>query len=507
MTTMTWKLMGISHYYPKEETGARLTALDRVTFSQPYGKIVGIIGGKGAGKTTLAKLLLNELTPSEGLVLGQTEHPGQFELPPRKANERTGEAYVKQQLVQWGIAKKKLPELLATIQLFSELGDRFQQKLSHYSQEEKAQLAISLLLHVAPSVIYLNEPLLTVKEDFHIKVFLRLELLKNLGSSIWIETDTIKRIDRYCDQVVWLEFGQLQKHGDITEVLMSYYDYYFQIQRLSMPQQHQFWQEGYETQVEDMDESDELVQGEESVISEIEPATLLVKEEIPEVSGSADRPEESETVSRRHRQARPLTSSSPYWLLGVGGAILGSLLILTVIWGALNAKARTPLPLTGAASSVQPKESQTVSFSSAAPMMISQPAHEASVSAIPLPDVAKSDLTHVVTSGETLEQIASVYGVSVSDLQAVNQSTDPTIYAGETLALPQGAQKLVSSSESVSDVALPSTSEVPENQHIVTQGDTLYSIARRYGVDVMAIQQANALQTEQLTIGQTLRLP
>jgi len=53
---------------------------------------------------------------------------------------------------------------------------------------------------------------------------------------------------------------------------------------------------------------------------------------------------------------------------------------------------------------------------------------------------------------------------------------------------------------------LTSTMNTPQ-LHIVQQGDTLFSLARRYGVAVEAIQQANRLTGDNIYVGQQLLIP
>lgn len=45
-----------------------LTALDKVTFSLPKGRIMGLLGPNGSGKTTLIKLIAGLLTPTDGSI-------------------------------------------------------------------------------------------------------------------------------------------------------------------------------------------------------------------------------------------------------------------------------------------------------------------------------------------------------------------------------------------------------------------------------------------------------
>ena len=58
----------LTHWY-NPGTSIQVSALEDVSFTVPTGKVVGILGGTGSGKTTLIKHLNGLLTPTRGRVL------------------------------------------------------------------------------------------------------------------------------------------------------------------------------------------------------------------------------------------------------------------------------------------------------------------------------------------------------------------------------------------------------------------------------------------------------
>jgi len=108
------------------------------------------------------------------------------------------------------------------------------------------------------------------------------------------------------------------------------------------------------------------------------------------------------------------------------------------------------------------------------------------------PSVPAEGIEHVVAWGETINIIAAQYGVSVEDIVAANNLSDPDlIRAGDVLIIP--------------GVAVPT----PEaGVHIVRQGETLQSIASMYGTTVEAIALANGIiNTNYIYVGQSLTIP
>lgn len=99
---------------------------------------------------------------------------------------------------------------------------------------------------------------------------------------------------------------------------------------------------------------------------------------------------------------------------------------------------------------------------------------------------------HTVTQGETWLGIARRYGITAAALATANPQVDPErIRTGQVLQIP-GA------------VPAPAAAR---RTHVVGQGDTLWSIARRYGVAAEQIRTVNRLPDERVRIGQTLIIP
>ncbi len=160
---------------------------------------------------------------------------------------------------------------------------------------------------------------------------------------------------------------------------------------------------------------------------------------------------------------------------------------------------------------VIPDESSAIDWS-----QIALPAHEepapAAPSIVPAPDTtgeltavppqSANQNSYVVQPGDTLFNIARRFGVSVTDLTAVNHITNPSrIYVGQILSL----------STNDTAVPLPVISDAPPAEtgtYTVQRGDTLSAIARKFGVEVMSLAAVNNIINPSLIrVGQTLSIP
>jgi LysM repeat protein len=132
---------------------------------------------------------------------------------------------------------------------------------------------------------------------------------------------------------------------------------------------------------------------------------------------------------------------------------------------------------------------------------------------------------HTVETGETFYGIARQYGVTPSALGAVNPGIDSDrLRAGQVLQLPAYATRAPAQGQTAATPApvpdRPTPAPAPrtgqqaaqrpaaqQRTHRVASGETLWSIARRYGVTTDQIRAANRLTSDTVRIGQTLVIP
>ncbi|WP_062073524.1 LysM peptidoglycan-binding domain-containing protein [Demequina sediminicola] len=107
---------------------------------------------------------------------------------------------------------------------------------------------------------------------------------------------------------------------------------------------------------------------------------------------------------------------------------------------------------------------------------------------------AFADEQHRVSPGETVSQLAARYGASVSSIIESNGlNSHGLIVIGQTLTIPSSAQGAASAQAQT---------------HTVSDGDTVWGLARAYGTTVSAIAAANDLgPTAVIRLGQTITIP
>ena len=99
--------------------------------------------------------------------------------------------------------------------------------------------------------------------------------------------------------------------------------------------------------------------------------------------------------------------------------------------------------------------------------------------------------TYTVQKGDSLWSIANKFGVTVDSLKQANNLTSNLLSVGQVLIIPSNN--------------LPPSNDY--TIYTVKAGDSLWSIANRFGVSVDSIKSLNSLTSNLLSIGQELKIP
>ncbi len=125
-----------------------------------------------------------------------------------------------------------------------------------------------------------------------------------------------------------------------------------------------------------------------------------------------------------------------------------------------------------------------------------------------------ADCIYVVRAGDNVFRIAVNNNVTVAEMQDANPQltgANPIIQPGQELQIPNcvpGEAPATEAPAVVGDDSVPTPPPSDQRVYIVESGDTLGSIAARFGVTISQLAQANDLvNINSLSIGQELLIP
>ncbi|MGN7990656.1 LysM peptidoglycan-binding domain-containing protein [Pedobacter sp. 22226] len=135
-------------------------------------------------------------------------------------------------------------------------------------------------------------------------------------------------------------------------------------------------------------------------------------------------------------------------------------------------------------------------------------------SEVPAANTQPSDQTmieHTVAPKEFLGKIAEKYGTTVEEVKKANNLSGNNLRIGQKLKIP--ATKNIDENKVVSTAAVEEkpTQENKSNDtagtHTVLRNETIFTIAKQYGVTAYQIRTMNNLPDNAITIGQVLKVP
>ncbi|MEI8032155.1 MAG: LysM peptidoglycan-binding domain-containing protein [Chlorobiaceae bacterium] len=116
-----------------------------------------------------------------------------------------------------------------------------------------------------------------------------------------------------------------------------------------------------------------------------------------------------------------------------------------------------------------------------------------------------AEKTHIVQQGETLGSIARLYRAYISQLIAWNNLKDPEVTPGQKLIVFAGNES--GGNGDAEGESRSSRIKVIQLKHKVGKGETLFSIAKRYGTSVQRIKELNHIEGRKgISTGQRIKI-
>ncbi|MDL2338650.1 MAG: ABC transporter ATP-binding protein [Pseudomonadota bacterium] len=216
---------------PKDRLHALLTgrsthrshwALRDVSFKLHRGQCMGVIGDNGAGKSSLLKLIVGTLQPTEGRLTRAGRVTAILELGAGFHPEFSGREnlYFGGSLI--GISHSEMSRLEAEILEFSELGEAIDRPVKTYSSGMAVRLAFALVTAVEPDLLIIDEALAVGDQNFQKKCVQRIDAFRRNGCTILFCSHSLYHIRHLCNVALWLDRGQVKAFGETEAVLPSY---------------------------------------------------------------------------------------------------------------------------------------------------------------------------------------------------------------------------------------------------------------------------------------------
>jgi phospholipid/cholesterol/gamma-HCH transport system ATP-binding protein len=209
---------------------------DNVNFNVARGEIIAIIGGSGAGKTTILRSLLLLQTPTEGSIKLFNQEVWQLDNEQLQVlRRRTGMLFQKSALFS---GMSILENVMFPLQHLTQLNDDFIREIaflklllvgieakdvnklpSELSGGMQKRVAAARAIALEPDLLFLDEPVSGL-DPKSAQAFdeLLLFLRDQLGLTIVMVSHDVQSLERVTDRVIFLGEGRVINAGHLQEV-------------------------------------------------------------------------------------------------------------------------------------------------------------------------------------------------------------------------------------------------------------------------------------------------
>jgi lipopolysaccharide transport system ATP-binding protein len=197
-------------------------AVDNVTLTINRGERLGIVGRNGAGKSTLLHMIAGLSTPSSGDIKTVGKITSILTLGVGLREDLSGRENIYVDAEIQGKSRETLNEAINEIIDFADLGEFINYPIRTYSTGMKARLAFSMISHIDPEILIIDEALSVGDAAFAAKATQRIREICARGKIVIIVSHSMQAVKDICNRCLWMDNGKILMDGTPEAVTSAY---------------------------------------------------------------------------------------------------------------------------------------------------------------------------------------------------------------------------------------------------------------------------------------------
>jgi len=201
-------------------------AVQNVSFDLEEGKILGIIGKNGSGKSTMLKALAGIFSPDEGFIDLHNKSVSLLSIGVGFNKSLTGRENILLSGMLLGFSEEEIRDKMDEIIDFAELGKFIDMPVKTYSSGMFSKLAFSITAILETDIMLIDEVLSVGDQRFKKKSYAKMKnLISDRKRTVVIVSHNISTLNELCDTVMWMHDGVIKMMGEPKEVLDQYTEF------------------------------------------------------------------------------------------------------------------------------------------------------------------------------------------------------------------------------------------------------------------------------------------
>lgn len=197
-------------------------AVDKASFTIQTGDRLGIVGRNGAGKSTLLQMIAGLAEPSSGKVEVEGRVTTVMTLGVGLREDLTGRDNIYIDGEIQGKSRQDVDQVIDEVIDFAELGEFIDYPVRTYSTGMKSRLAFSMIVHIDPEILIIDEALSAGDAVFATKAGLKIKEICNKGKIVILVSHGMSTIVEMCNRCLWMDNGHIVMDGSPATVTNAY---------------------------------------------------------------------------------------------------------------------------------------------------------------------------------------------------------------------------------------------------------------------------------------------
>ncbi len=199
-------------------------ALNDVSFAVKRGEVVGLIGGNGAGKSTILKILSRITEPTMGRVQLEGRSASLLEVGTGFHPELTGRENIFLNGAILGMSKEEIKRKFNEIVAFSEIEKFLDTPVKRYSSGMYVRLAFAVAAHLDPDILIVDEVLAVGDVTFQKKCLGKMQEAQARSRTVLFVSHNLSAVEAFCTRGIVLSKGRVVFDGPTKPAIQHYLD-------------------------------------------------------------------------------------------------------------------------------------------------------------------------------------------------------------------------------------------------------------------------------------------